>query len=110
LEGYLAGTISQAELCLRRGDRSLYDNVNPNGRGSIRKAIDFVLDRVPWERQPSLMTAARYYRDPRMLAAARRPSSGQPESHDYISQFTSLTHDFAENETPAPPPVTAPPK
>lgn len=110
LEGYLAGTISQAELCLRRGDRSLYDNVNPNGRGSIRKAIDFVLDRVSWERQPSLMTAARYYRDPRMLAAARRPSSGQPESHDYISQFTSLTHDFAENETPAPPPVTAPPK
>ena len=40
LEGYLAGTISQAELCLRRGDRSLYDNVTrpavvPSERPSI---------------------------------------------------------------------------
>lgn len=110
LEGYLAGTISQAELCLRRGDRSLYDNVNPNGRGSIRKAIDFVLDRVSWEKQPTLMVAARYYRDARMLAGARQRSSDQGESHDYINQFTSLTHDFARGETPAHPPVTAPPK
>ena len=110
LEGYLAGTVSQAELCLRRGDRSLYDNVNPNGRGSIRKAIDFVLDRASWEKQPTLMVAARYYRDPRMLAGARRPASDQGESHDYINQFTSLTHDFTENETPPAPPVTALPR
>jgi hypothetical protein len=110
LEGYLAGTISQAELCLRRGDRSLYENVDPAGRGSIRKAIDFVLDRAPWERKPTLMIAARYYRDARMLAAAREPSSSQSESHDYISRFAGLTHDFAQGEAPTPPPVTIPPK
>jgi hypothetical protein len=56
------------------------------------------------------MVAARYYRDARMLAGARQRSSDQGESHDYINQFTSLTHDFALNETPAPPPVTAPPR
>jgi hypothetical protein len=110
LEGYLAGTISQAELCLRRGDRSLYDNVNPNGRGSIRKAIDFVLDRVSWEKKPSLMIAARYYRDTRMLSGARQAPSKDPESHDYINQFAALTHDFADGETPPTPPVTAPPR
>jgi hypothetical protein len=56
------------------------------------------------------MIAARYYRDPRMLAGARETPSGNRESHDYINQFTRLTHDFAPGETPAPPPVTAPPK
>jgi hypothetical protein len=45
-----------------------------------------------------------------MLAGARRPASDQGESHDYINQFTSLTHDFTENETPPAPPVTALPR
>ena len=109
-EGYLAGTISQAELCLRRGDRSLYENVDRTGRGSIRKAIDFVLDRVSWQKKPSLMIAARYYRDRRMLAGARAAPSTDRESHDYINQFAALTHDFAESETPSGPPVTPPPR
>lgn len=90
-EGYLAGTISQAELCLRRGDRALYENVGAAGRGSIRKAIEFVLDRVLWEKKPTLMIAARYYRDVRMLTGARQAPSADRESHDYINQFTSLT-------------------
>ncbi|MGA2271115.1 MAG: alginate lyase family protein [Bryobacteraceae bacterium] len=109
-EGYLAGTISQAELCLRRGDRSLYDNVNTSGGGSIQKAIDFVLDRVSWEKKPTLMIAARYYRDARMLAGARQASSRSAESYDYVNQFANLTHDFADGEKPAAPPVVRPPQ
>jgi hypothetical protein len=109
-EGYLAGTISQAELCLRRGDTALYENLNLQKGGSIRKAIDFVLDRVPWEKKPSLMIAARYYRDVRMLAAARQVNSQGSESHDYVNHFTRLTHDFAIGAAPLPPPVTRPPQ
>lgn len=117
-EGYLSGLLAQAELCLRRGDPALFDSVSkaaartpggkplPAGRGSIRNAIDFVLDRVPWERKQSLMIAARYYRDPRMLAAARegRPHGVGPD----VNPFTTLTHDYADGETPALPPVTTP--
>lgn len=114
-EGYLTGLIAQAELCLRRGDPALFDNVSrtaartpgakplPAGRGSIRNAVDFVLDRVPWERKQSLMIAARYYRDPRMLSIARE---GRPHGVGQdVNSFTTLTHDYADGETPAPPPV-----
>jgi hypothetical protein len=78
LEGYLVGTISQAELCLRRGDHSLYDNVSAAGAGSIRKAIDFMLDRVSWEKKPSLMIAARYY-GPRSCFRTSVTTSRQPK-------------------------------
>ena len=76
----------------------------PPDRGSIRNAVNFVLDRVPWERKHSLMIAARYYRDPRMLAAARegRPHGVGPD----LNPLTALTHDYADGETPARPPVT----
>ena len=108
-EGYLGATVAQAELCLRRGDSSLYTNVSLAGAGSLRKALDFVLDRVSWERKPSLIIAARYYRDRRMLDVAREAPSNGSDGHDYINQFTTLTHNFADGETPPAPPVTEPP-
>jgi hypothetical protein len=91
-EGFLSGLISQAELCLRRDDRALYDNVNTSGSGSIRKAIEFVLNQIPWQRTPTLWIAARYYRDPRMIRAATRPFDAAVEIRDYTNHFTLLTH------------------
>jgi hypothetical protein len=117
LEGHLSGLIAQAELCLRRGDRELYENICaaagrtgagqplPPGRGSVRKGIDFVLERASWDKKSSLLIAARYYRDKRMLTTARGP-----DDRDQINQFAYLTHDYAAGEIPRPVPVTAPPK
>ena len=56
------------------------------------------------------MIAARYYRDARMLAAARQPAPVDSETRDYVSQFTRLTHDFAPGESPTPPRASAAPR
>lgn len=117
LEGYISGLIAQAELCLRRGDRELYENacstvgrtnsgkLLPPGRGSVRKGIDFVLARASWDKKSSLLIAARYFRDKRMLTVARGL-----DDRDRINQFAYLTHDYAVGEMPKTPPTTAPPK
>ena len=123
-EGWLSGAISQAELCLRRGDNSLYENIAkedgltsggkvlPAGRGSLKKAIFFVIEppnALRWEKKQTLMIAARYYRDPLMLAQARDGRPFGANTSDYTNHFATLTHDFAEGENPGPPPVTKPP-
>ena len=123
-EGWLAGAIGQAELCLRRGDNALYENivaasgqtpggkVLPAGRGSIRKAIYFVIgppNSLRWEKKQTLMIAARYYRDPLMLAQARDGRPFGANTSEYINYFTTLTHDFAADEDPSPPPTVPPP-
>lgn len=123
-EGWLSGAIGQAELCLRRGDNALYENlmttagqtpggkVLPAGRGSIKKAINFVIqtNALRWEKKQTLMIAARYYRDPAMLAQARDGRPFGANTSEYVNYFTTLTHDFAEGEDPGPPPVVSPPK
>jgi hypothetical protein len=120
-EGYLAGLIGQAELCWRRGDSSLYDNamtipgstpsgkVLSAGRGSLHRALRFVIDRVPWEKTESLLIAARYYQDPVLLKAAHKiNNSSVTNIGDIINQFAFLTHDYPTAEMPSRPLIVAP--
>ncbi len=127
---HLQNVIAHAELLLRRGDRRLYDNIAedratvsyvdgrgvahtvilPPQRGSLRKAILFILAAPSFQTPRSLKTAGevayRYYRDPGMKAviAASRPNSGER-----AMAYETLTHGFAENENPGPPPTVPPP-
>jgi len=123
-EGWLAGAIGQAELCLRRGDNALYENIMttpgqtpggkvlPAGRGSLRRAILFVIgppNSLRWEKKQTLIIAARYYRDPLMLQQARDGRPYGANTSEYVNYFTTLTHDFADDENPGPPPIVPPP-
>ncbi len=128
---HLEGLIAQAELLLRRGDKSLYDNIRndnlvydfespegndyqvvlPRGRGSLKKAVLFILDNPSFQKPRALRSAAevvhRYYRHPAMLKAVlrKRPTSGgRPLG------FETLTHAFAEGENPGLPPTVSPPR
>ena len=115
---HLQGTLLHAELLLRRGDKSIYDNVKQDGGGSLRRAVLFVLHNpnapsksYPLHRShfPMLELAYRYYRDPAMarelgIGTGHRKigsRSGQ------MLHFGTITHGFSPDETPAPPPVTA---
>jgi len=117
---FLQGALMHAELLLRRGDRSLYDNVTPEGAGSILKAIHFVVANpnnraksVEWKEtaKPQLEFAYRYYRDP---AIGRELRVGQ--RNRYIGRrsvqmlhFGTLTHGFSPEETASSPPTIPPP-
>jgi hypothetical protein len=128
---HLQNLIAQAELLWRRGDRRLYDNVQkqaqpweyvdakgrrhtvvlPAGRGSLRQAILFVIDHPSFQTPRALRSAAevaaRYYHDPVMF---RMVQPTRPNSGTRAMAFETLTHGFAQDETPAPPPVVAPPR
>jgi hypothetical protein len=127
---HLQQLIAHAELLLRRGDRRLYDNIQneplkiqyfdpkgqpkettlPAGRGSLLKALQFVLVHSKNGEPRSLKSAGevafRYYRKDFVLAAIK-PT--RPNSSNRAMAFETLTHGFAENELPAPPPTTPPP-
>jgi hypothetical protein len=124
MQSHLSGTVLQAELLLRRGDPSLFDNINANGGGSILKAILFVIenpnDPTPpnhwWHwinsRKSILEIAYRYYRYP---AIANQLGIGTQSRHvagddnSAMPHFGTLTHGFATDEIPALPPVTPTP-
>jgi len=132
---HLGNNIQQCELMLRRGDPSCYDNVDmtdiPNftfidpkgevrvthlypGRGSIERGINAVIvdSNTPWKHDEALEVAYRYYYANHTLPGfdewgahlMRRPAGC---SQDLC--FTTLTHGFAQNETPALPPAVSPP-
>jgi hypothetical protein len=127
---HLQSLIAQAELLRRRGDLRLYDNVQqasldftyrdpkgfkhsvalPAGRGSLKRAILFILDHPSYQKPRALKTAAEvaycYYRHPAMLTAVipTRPNSGLR-----AMSFETLTHGFAKGENPGPPPTVPPP-
>jgi len=127
---HLQNLVAQAELLLRRGDRRIYDNVQttatrleyedavgvqhsvplPQGRGSLKQAILFVLDRPSFQKVRALKSAAevayRYYRCSAMLKAVK---STRPNSGGRAMSFETLTHGFAEGEEPGPPPTAPPP-
>ena len=124
-EGHIGALIAQAELCWRRGDSAIYDNIMtaagktpngvvlPAGRGSLKQAILFVIEPpnwIEWDKKQSLMIAARYYRYALMLQLARKGRPHGAAGSDKVNHFTTLTHDFAEGENPGPPPVVAPPR
>ena len=107
---HVEALVAHAELALRRGDRSLYDNAAPDGSGSILRAIQFVIDNpaasYDWDehRRSMLFVAYRYYRDPAIRAQLRR--DGESLRSGDVVTFAQLTHDFAATEDPGPPPVT----
>jgi hypothetical protein len=121
---HLSGTLPTAELLLRRGDPSLYNNMNSSGGGSILRAILYVIDNpydptppahsFDWitSRKSILEIAYRYYRNP---AIARQLGIGTSSRHiagssnTAMPHFGTLTHGFATNENPGPPPVVAAP-
>jgi hypothetical protein len=115
---HIQALVAHAELLLRRGDKSMFDNVAPNGMGSIQQSILFVIQNPtqswPWSNNhmPTLDISYRYYRDPAMCAelvcddVTQRVISGEGNR---VMSFGTLTHGFAPDENPGPPPVVAPP-
>jgi hypothetical protein len=120
----LSGTLPTAELLLRRGDPVLYNNMNSSGGGSILRAILFVIanphDPTPpnhsfdWlnSRKSILEIGYRYYRHPAMASQLGVGTSSRHiagASNTAMPHFGTLTHGFATNENPGPPPVVPAP-
>lgn len=115
---HLQGTVAHAELLLRRGDNSIYENKTATGAGSILRAIHFLINNpndpaksVKYEMTATLELAYRYYRDPYI---AQQLGIGTPDRRigtrsNQMLHFGTITHGFAVDENPGPPPVTAPP-
>ena len=131
---HLGNNIQQCELLLRRGDSSCYDNVSRQdvknfsfidakgkrqttelhkGRGSIERAIQAIIldSETEWKKDSSLEVAYHYYLVHHTLpgielwfAQLQRPSKC---SQDIC--FGTLTHGFAQGETPAAPLVVRAP-
>jgi hypothetical protein len=117
---------SLAELAWRRGDSGIYSHIDAaTGRGALWRAVQFLIDnKVTLTRGSMLEMVNRFYayqasveKDP-----ARRAEYEQLLSHDlpgilkrqgdwpegaaFVS-FGTLTHGFAQGETPRPPPTVA---
>jgi hypothetical protein len=117
---YLEGVIAQAELLLRRGDNTLYEYIAADGHGSLKRAVDFIVNNpndssksVDWAsgRLPQLELVYRYYRDPVVahqlgIGGSKRYVGGKSSITLY---WTTLTHGFAVGETPGTPPTVDPP-
>ncbi len=131
---FINNNIQQCELMLRRGDRSCYDYVAMNdipaytyfdpegdfrtthlypGRGSLERAINAVIvdADTEWRHDPALEVAYRYYSQYGRLGEVERwfPEIDRPTSCSQGICFGTLTHGFAEGETPELPPVVSPP-
>lgn len=106
--------IAHAELALRRGDASLYNNIAPDGSGSILRAIKFIIQNptkssasYDWDinRKAQLYVAYRYYRDPAIHAQLMK---GDALRAGQIISYGRLTHGFADGEAPRLPPTVPP--
>ena len=133
---HLGNQLQQCELMLRRGDTSCYDNVDnddiPNytyfasdgsmktthlypGRGSVERAINAIIidSGTEWRRGGALWVAYRYYRENKRLAATDLsqwvPHLGSGAKCYQDICFGTLTHGFASEEEPGPPPVVPEP-
>jgi hypothetical protein len=130
----LNNTLQQCELMLRRGDPSCYDNIaldevpeyrfiGPDGeekvtrlnagRGSIERAINAIIvdSDTEWNHDNGLYLAYRYYLGNSrfgQVALWYRELDREADCSQGVC-FSKLTHGFAPDETPAPPPITAPP-
>ena len=117
---HLEGLVLHAELLWRRGDPTLYENITADGGGSILKAIHFVIanptrpDRsLGWKDNhlPTLEVTYRYYRDAPSAALLRigRPDRFIGGKSGQMLHFGTITHGFAPDEDPGPPPTVPPP-
>jgi hypothetical protein len=117
---HLEGTVMHAEFLLRRGDASLYTNIQPDGSGSLLRAIHFVIanpvnpsQSTDWSdnHKPTLEVTYRYYRDVPMALQLR---FGQPDrfigkKSGQLLHFGTVTHGFAPGESPGLPPTVPSP-
>ncbi|PYV44722.1 MAG: hypothetical protein DMG06_05285 [Acidobacteria bacterium] len=117
---HLQGTLLHAELLLRRGDSSLYNNITGTGAGSIRRAVLFLLHNpndssksVPWKVSndgTTLELVHRYYRDPYMAQqlgiGSNRAMCGKGGQ---MLHFGTITHGFSVGELPGPLPTPTDP-
>jgi hypothetical protein len=117
---HLEGLVTHAEFLLRRGDNTIYENIRNDGSGSLLKAIHFVIDNpidasksLHWKdnHMPTLEVAFRYYRDP---VLAEQLHFGQQDRFiggpsGQMLHFGTITHGFAPDEDPGPPPTVPPP-
>lgn len=125
MQAHLTAEILQAEIFLRRGDPSLYNNINSAGAGSLLRGVYFLIHNpndvtksVSWtsNRKGPLEYMYRYYAtkgalDPyiakQLGIGGTRLITGKGINQS--TNFTTLTHGFAVGETPALPPVTPAP-
>lgn len=132
---HLGNNIQQCELLLRRGDSSCYDNVDltdlPHyvfldakgeeqtthlypGRGSIERAIKAIIvdTQTEWRHDEALAVAYRYYYNHHTLPGFEIwfEQLDRPGNCSQDICFGTLTHGFASDETPGPPPTVAPPQ
>jgi hypothetical protein len=121
---HLSGTVLEAEVLLRRGDNSLFNNMKGDGSGSILHAILYVIDN-PYDPNPPthsfdwldsrksiLEIAYRYYRHPsiaKQLGIGTSSRNIDSDGNSAMPHFGTLTHGFAAGENPGPPPVTPAP-
>lgn len=126
---HLQGLLLHAELLLRRGDNSIYENLGPSGIGSLLRAILFQIQNpndpkrsVEWREtaKQQLELAYRHYRDRRIAEQlrinppARKASFKRHRRHiggpnKQMLHFGTITHGFASGENPGQPPVVPPP-
>lgn len=128
---HLNNNIQQCELMLRRGDSSCFDNVNNTdvpefnfrgpdgkmrtthlypGRGSIERAINAIIvdSGTEWRHDDALEVAYRYYLNNHRLGQVGQwyAQLGRRSGCSQGLCFGTLTHGFAEGETPELPPVS----
>lgn len=109
--------ILSAEVALRRGNQSLYDNISAvDGSGSILQLIRFVIDNptqsFDWStyKKSPLYAAFRYYKHQSIKDRLMVNNTSQKSSD--VWAWGRLTHDFGISEfsgqVPLPPTVPAP--
>lgn len=112
--------ILTAEFLWHRGDTSLYNQIAANGQGSLKNAINFVINNpknaagITWEsyRTNHLYVANRYYHDSKMREVANTTPN---DAKGTFIAFAHITH-YDENSkpyfqisaTPIPTPTLAP--
>ena len=118
---HLQGTIMHAEMLLRRGDASIYNNIMSNGGGSLKRAYLFILKNPhsgslswPWNipnEIPELEILYRHYRDPLLATQLKIGTSSRliGGKSGQMLHFGTITHGFAVGENPGPPPTVPAP-
>lgn len=105
--------VLHAEVALRRGDHSLYDNLNSDGTGSLKQSLLFVIDNptksYDWEpaKKAMLHVANRYY-DNSAIANQFVANDQYIRSGDALV-FGRVTHQVGTNDIKSLPPVTLSP-
>lgn len=132
---HLGNNIQQCELMLRRGDSSCYDNIDMHaipdfvfvnrdgevkttslyaGRGSIERGINAIIidAQTEWRHDSALELAYRYYSVHHQFDGVEQwfRQLDRPGRCDQDACFGTLTHGFAPDESPQPPPTVLPPQ